>query len=128
MHVVLLYYHEHLKLFSFPDEPEPDVNLTVLPSLTIPPLTNISIICDANEPRIFPTTPGPLLQPVKISIYIGTSKVKECSAGGLTPVTRCVYDLPNFFPILPRTLTCNAESFLGFCRFKASNITLMEGW
>ncbi len=113
--------------FLFSGQPQPDVNLTVLPSITIPELSNISIICDADAPRRFPFA-SPFLQPVKISMYIGTYKVKECSVGGLTPVKRCVYDLPNFFPILPRTLSCTAENAFQLCRFKTSNITFLQGW
>ena len=107
---------------------QPDVNLTVLPSLTIEAFSGISIVCDADVPR-FPSvanTSNPQL-PVRIDIYIGIYKVKSCPVNGisLTPVNQCVYNLASFYPTIPRRISCTASNAEGGCRFKTADAKLL---
>ena len=99
---------------------QPDVNLTVSPSLTIAPLSSISVVCNAGPPR-FPTSTATAsnLPPTSIKIYIGSSQVLEC-----TGTTTCTYNLPNYFPSLSRRISCTAANASGACRFKAANVRL----
>ncbi len=110
-------------LFSFAGQSQPDVNLTVQPSLTIPPLSDYSIICDASEPR-FPVSTTANLQPVKITIYVGRFEVKTCAG---VNVAQCVYNDPTYFPTSPQTISCTAANAQNECRFKVTNIQF-QGW
>jgi hypothetical protein len=112
------------KLFSFPGELQPDVNLTVLPGLTFPPLSNITVSCDGDQPRFPNTTNSTLIvRPNNIKIYVGPFEVKEC-----TDTLQCVYTLSTFFPGTPPVISCTARNLNNACRFKVANITLMAGW
>ena len=100
---------------------QPDVNLTVLPSTTIEPLSNISVICDAGPPRFSNSSVNTSnLPPTNIKIYVGTFEVNEC-----INISRCVYNLQTFFPDLPRAISCTAANANEDCRFKVENITFV---
>ena len=102
-------------------EIQPDVNLTVLPGLTIFPLSNISVTCDADRPR-FPNSSAISSNqaPVNIKIFIGTFLVRECNDS-----FTCDYELQTYFPTLPRAISCTAANINNDCRFKVANITLV---
>ena len=107
--------------FLIPGEQEPDVNLTVLPSLTVPVLRPFSIICDAGVPRYSRVQ----LPPVGIIIYIGEHAVKKCnSPDGTTALNQCVYNSSSLFPEMPRLISCTAVNAERLCRFKTARITL----
>lgn len=105
-------------------ETQPDVNLTVLPSLRVQALSSISIVCDADVPRFqsVSSTCTPL-PPVRLDIRIGEYRVKSCRAA---PVNNCTYTLPSFFPILPRKISCTAFNIDGGCRFKTANVIFLS--
>lgn len=109
-------------------ETQPDVNLTVLPSLTVEVLSKISIICDADLPR-FPSASDTrtLKPPVRIIINIGVYEVKKCPVNGVssTPVNQCIYNLTSFIPGIPRRISCTTFNADGDCRFKTANVTLL---
>ena len=97
---------------------QPDVNLTVLPSTTIDPLSNIDVVCNAGPPS-FPNSSVNTsnLPPENIKIYIGEFLVQECIMS-----TICVYNLTTFFPNLPRRISCTAANANDDCRFRDANI------
>ena len=114
-------YYNHSELFTFVGEFAPDLNITVLPSLTIPVLSNFSVICDASTPR-FPVVSNFTLQPIEIIMYVGTFEVNRC-----VDAMQCVYTNPTFFPGTPRIISCTTLNAQRQCRFKVVNITLLQG-
>ena len=101
---------------------QPDVNITVKPSLLIDALDEIDIQCDADIAR-FPSPSTPPLPPIKIRIQVGPYTVKECEGD---PILECTYTLGSYFPSLPRTIMCTAEDSSGECRSKSANIVLLS--
>ena len=110
-------------------ETQPDVNLTVLPSLTVDVFSPISIVCDADVPR-FPnvSNTSTLLPPVRIFINVGIYRVKACPFAGPspTPVNQCIYNLTSFIPGIPRRISCTAFNSADGCRFKTANATVLQ--
>lgn len=114
---------DHLNLTS--GEHQPDVNLTVRPSLLVPEFTPLTVACYADIPRYpLATHTSPPLPPVKIIIRFGIIKVKECVEDGITPVDECKYTLTSFFSGIPRRISCTASNEVGACRFKTANVSL----
>ena len=108
--------------YLFSGDPQPVVNLTVLPSLTIVELKRITVICDAAAPAGASSLP-----PTQIQIYFGIYVVKTCGNGN-SPIYQCVYSLNSFFPMLARIVSCTAENAAGQCRLNVANVTLVKGW
>ena len=113
-----------LFFYSLLGEFEPDVNITVLPSQSVPELSDIDINCSGDIARFLPSSMTPL-PPIIIMIHVGQYKVKECDNGGLT-INECAYTLRRFSSSLPRTISCTTLNALGFCRFKTVNIVLLS--
>ena len=105
-----------------PGDPQPLLNLTVLPSLTIIELKSITVICDAATPSGASSLP-----PTQIQIYFGEYTVKTCGNGN-SPMYQCVYSLNSFFPMLDRIVSCTAANAVRQCRLKVANVTLVKGW
>ena len=95
---------------------QPDVNITLLPSTTIPLNSPIRVICDAGLTRYAQDLSFEPLPPVVLAINIGIYRVKTCSGD---PVKQCVYDLISFISGLPRVVVCTASNALGQCRSTA---------
>jgi hypothetical protein len=123
------HYHNFIAnaiiFYLLPGDIQPDVNITVLPSQAVLSFTPLDIICDANIARFPSSLPGPPQPPVRILIYVGIYRVKECEDGGVNPVFQCIYNLTSFFPGLPRRFSCTAFNANGQCRFKSANITIL---
>ena len=88
-----------------------DINVTVLPTPDIVPLSSITVVCNASK----------LQGPVRINIYLGEFLVEECSRGA----SECVYILESFFPFLSTTFICTATNN-DDCRFNIANSELVE--
>ena len=92
------------------------MNFTVQPSLNITELSPITVECDA-------ANGSTSLPPVKITIRVGIYTGRACEDGG-NPVYRCVYYLENYFPGIPREISCTAENANGDSNRRSAIITL----
>ena len=95
----------------------PDLNITILPFTRIPVGTNITIICDADKPRLSNSvnTSFVPLPPVLITIFVGDNIVKTCKD---VPALNCRYIVPNVKTTMPRRIYCRASNSEKECRLK----------
>ena len=117
--------HLHFFFFSI-GEPQPDLNITVLPSTRISEGTNITIICDADYPRLL--HPGNTnirpLPPVQTRIFIKDDAVKTCWNN--TALT-CRHIILNVNKTIPRRIICSTSNSGGECRFKILELEFING-
>lgn len=105
--------------YSILGQSEPNVDISALPSLSIPVLGEIEIKCDANAAN-------PALPPITIMIHVGPYLVKEC-ANAWEPVNECRFKLGPFFPNMPKEISCTAVNAKGECRLDNAQVVLLSG-
>ena len=104
------------------------MNITVLPSQSVPSFSQLNIVCDASAARKINgclKLPKPSLPLTRILINIRVYLVKECLSP--TNVNQCTYNLTAFFQGIPPRISCTAFDATGDCRFKIVNVSLVEG-
>ena len=107
-----------LLAYLFLGQSEPNVEVSALPSLSIPALGEIEIKCDANAAN-------PALPPITIMIHVGPHLMKECD-NAWEPVNECRLKLKTFFPEMPKEISCTAVNSKGECRIDNAQVVLLR--
>lgn len=109
------------------DQPEPDLNITLLPSTTIPVGSEVQIICRAGYPRFLQNPNIRPLPPVVINIFHGNKRVASCRSIGSNVVSMCFHRITKFLDEFSRKIGCMVSNPSGECRFKTNEINLLTG-
>ena len=102
-------------LHYFPlEEPQPDVNITVLKFSKISKGGTVHITCHASKPRLLKDPYIRPLPPVVIRIFVDEDQVKSCRGN---PVHVCSYRIRKINKKI-FAIVCAASNSAGECRYK----------